>query len=310
VLRLKDPRKSTDTPDRPFALPVFAHRVLPRYRFMRWIAASFLLGAATLVSASGAPLHVVSTDLCTDLTLLHVASPAQIRSVSRVAGDPLWSPLASEAGHYQANSGSVEELLMLAPDLALVYEGWTGQGHRDLLARRGIEVLALPYPEDWDSALEAARLLARRIGREPAVERRIARAEARLARLDDRLAGLRVLYLRPSGGSAGRGTYVDDLLTHLGLRNLAAEQGLQGWGRFPLEVLVDEPPDLFLLGYFEEATSTVRTGYGRHPVLRRLLQEVPSIHVPGAAWGCGGLELVEVAEQIVEQVEALSGAGP
>jgi iron complex transport system substrate-binding protein len=120
-----------------------------------------------------------------------------------------------------------------------------------------------------------------------------------------------LLYLRPSGGTAGKGTYVDDLITRLGLRNLAAEHGDLGWGRFPLERLVTSPPDIFLLGYFDQARSPAASAYGRHPVLRTILDATPSISVPTRTWGCGGLELVDAAEQIVTRIGGLGlAAGP
>ena len=147
------------------------------------------------------------------------------------------------------------------------------------------------------------RALAQLIGRAPQAELLIAAAEDRLVQLGDRLGPWRVLYLRPSGGSAGQGTYVDDLLRRLGLRNMASEYGLRGWGRFPLERLVSDPPDLFILGFFDQRHPPSQSRYARHPILRGLLERTPVIAIPSGGWGCGGIEMVEVAEAIVRRVE-------
>ncbi len=253
---------------------------------------------------------VVSTNLCADLLLLGIAAPEQILSVSRQSQNSSVSPVAGQARRYPGNRGGVEEVLHLKPDIVLVYTGWTGRRHAELLARQGINVIALPYPRRWDDAHQMTREMAVRIGRDAAGEVRVAAAEQRLQQLLQMLAQRRqtaysALYLRPSGGTAGTGTYVDDLLTRLGLRNAAAEQQISGWGRLPLERLISAPPELLLLGYFDSARPWASSAYGRHPVLQALMQQRPTINLPGNAWGCGGLELIDVAEQLVEALGKL-----
>ncbi len=264
-----------------------------------------------VLTAVGEPLpRVASTNLCADLVLLSVAAPEQVVSVSQAGRDPRLSPLAEQAQPYPPNRGQVEELLQLRPDLALVYQGWAGRRHSDLLATRGIRVVALPYPKDWTDALATMREVAGLVGRPEQGERKAAEAARRMESFAASSPPLRVLYLRPSGGTAGTGTYVDDLLRLLGLRNLAAEQGHAGWGRLPLEQLILTPPDLFLLGYFDQARTPTRSAYGRHPLMRALLERTPAIRLPGNVWGCGGLELVEVAERILAGIDRLAGSRP
>jgi len=293
--------------------------LLPRRAPARWRAcvllATLLPPAAPALpaAATGAdqPLPTVaSTDLCSDLLLLQIGAPSQILSVSATAQDPALSPLAAAAARYPANHGRVEELLHLGPDIALVYLGWDGRGFADLLAGQGIRVEPLPYPGGWQQTLSTTRDTAALIGRAGAGAELAAAADARMQALAGALPPYRVLYLRPNGGTAGAGTYVDDVLTHLGLRNLAAEQGYRGWGRFPLEHLVAEPPDLFLLGYFDQAQPLTKSTYARHPLLRELLTRTPAVSVPTGGWGCGGIELVDVAERIAAKIAALALPAP
>jgi iron complex transport system substrate-binding protein len=266
--------------------------------------ASGLSGAAAAGVGPALP-SVASTDLCSDLLLLQIGAPGQIVSVSAAAQDPALSPLAAAAGAYPANRGRVEELLHLAPDIALVYLGWDGRGFAGLLAGQGIRIEPLPYPGGWTQTLATTRETAALIGRAQAGAALAAAADPRMQALAGSVPPYRVLYLRPNGGTAGAGTYVHDVLAHLGLRNLAAEQGYRGWGRFPLELLVAEPPDLFLLGYFDQAQPLSKSAYARHPLLRGLLESTPTVNVPTGGWGCGGLELVDVAERIAAQIAAL-----
>jgi iron complex transport system substrate-binding protein len=259
----------------------------------------------TAAPEAGLPT-VASTDLCADLLLLQLADPEQIVSVSSAAIDPQLSPFATQAKRYPTNSGSVEELLLLRPAIALVYQGWTGRGHKDLLAARGVQIEPLPYPSGWDHTRQTVLETSALLGRVAFGAKLVAQTERRMQALADRTPPLSVLYLRPNGGTAGANTYVDDLLHRLGLRNLAADSGMRGWGRFPLERLVANPPDLFLLGYFDQAQPRSKSAFARHPLFQQVLERIPAIAVPAGNWGCGGIELVSVAEDIVAQIDDLS----
>jgi iron complex transport system substrate-binding protein len=270
---------------------------------------------ATPSKSSQAPLpSVVSTNLCADLLLLRMGAPGQIRSVSRQAQDPAQSPFAEVAADYPPNRGAVEELLYFQPDIALTYLGWSGRLHAGLLQEQGVRVVALPYPREIEDALAMTHDIAKVIDREGAGERAIADARVRIAALSNAAAGrnqpLRALYLRPNGGTAGSDTYVDALLGLLGLRNHAAEHGIRGWGKLPLERLLNDPPDLFLLGYFDQTQPQSKARYGRHPLFAQLLERVPTIRMPSSsAWGCGGLELIDAAEWIAARLQTLGPKG-
>lgn len=259
---------------------------------------------------------MISTNLCADLLLLRLAAPEQILSVSRQVQDPAQSPVAKRASLYPANHATVEELLYLQPEIALTYLGWSSRLHAELLAEQGISIVALPYPGGIEDIFAMTREIAQAIDREATGARLIANARERIKALSEQRSAqapaLRVLYLRPNGGTAGSETYVDALLGLLGLRNLAAEQGIRGWGTVPLEQLLLDPPDLFLLGYFDQAQPQSRSRYGRHPLLRELLTEIPSIGLPShSGWGCGGLELIDAAELIAEQLQKINArSGP
>ncbi|MBK1629595.1 ABC transporter substrate-binding protein [Thiohalocapsa halophila] len=257
--------------------------------------------------AEGLP-RVMGTNLCADLLLVSVAAPAQVVSLSRQSRDPELSPIAERAAAYPANDGGVEDLLYYQPDKALVYSGWTGGRFGELLAGQGTELIEVPYPRDWNDALATARSVAAQIGRAEAGAALAGAAERRMQELAHDLPPLRALYLRPGGGSAGAGTYVDDVLTGLGLVNLAAEQGHVGWGAYPLERIITNPPDVFLLGYFEQQEPPGASAYARHPLLQDLLARRPTVQVPSRIWGCGGLELVGAAEAIAAQLRALPDA--
>ncbi|MEA3641839.1 MAG: ABC transporter substrate-binding protein [Lamprobacter sp.] len=286
---------SETSPERPLATESIASAVPPN---------------AELPTLAQPLPSVISTNLCADLLLLRLAAPEQILSVSRQAQDPAQSPVAEIASAYPANRAAVEEMLYFQPDIALTYLGWSSRLHAELLADQGIRIVPLPYPRGVEDALAMTREIAQAIGREVAGAGEITNAQARIKALTEQLpartAALKTLYLRPNGGTAGSETYIDALLGLLGLRNLAAEQGIRGWGTVPLEQLMLDPPDIFLLGYFDQAQPQSTARFGRHPLLHQLLARIPSIQLPSnSGWGCGGLELIDAAELIAEQLKTI-----
>ena len=264
-----------------------------------------LIGAA---SAEDLP-PAVSTNLCADLWLTQLGAPEQIVALSQQSHNVRLSPIADVARHYPSNRGSVEELLVLKPARALVYQGWNGRGQAHWLADHGIALIAPEYPTTWDATLINAQQIAEALGRAHAGQALIEQIDAQMQALSGQLPPYRVLYLRPNGGSAGQDTYIDALLAHLGLRNLAAEQGLRGWGRVSLEQLIMEPPDLLLLGYFDQPQAVTQSGYARHPLTQALFERLPTVSIPATAWGCGGLELVDTARLIVERIAKFTHDG-
>ncbi|MBK1640902.1 ABC transporter substrate-binding protein [Chromatium okenii] len=272
---------------------------------MQQIGVFISLLLLTLSTLADSLPTVASTNLCADLLLLQIADPAQIISVSRASHNPQLSPLATAAARYPPNRGSVEEMLALKPNIVLVYSGWMGRRHAQLLANQGIEVIALPYPKHWDDALNTARQLAARLGRSAAEAKIVALAQQMAALAATARPAYNVLYLRANGGTAGANTYVDDVLQRLHLRNAAVSQGVAGWGRMPLEQVVLTPPEVFLLGYFEQNQAVNHATFAQHPLLQRMLAQRPTVSIAGKAWGCGGLETLDAAAQLAAQLARL-----
>jgi iron complex transport system substrate-binding protein len=282
-------------------------QIAPKYRAAAAVAfftTCLLATAASAQSARSLPT-LVSTNLCADLLVLRLAAPEQVLALSRQSRGLEQTELAAQARRYPNHRGSIEELLALKPDLVLAYAGWSGRRHARLLARRGIEIVEIPYPGGWEDARKSARELGARISRADQARQVTAAADARMTALAERIKATatqpepqRALYLRPNGGTAGAGTYIDDLIERLGLINLASMKGIRGWGQLPLERIVLAPPELFLLGYFNQEQPIQASGVARHPLLRDLLNKTPSIGLPANGWGCGGLELLKAAEII------------
>jgi len=221
--------------------------------------------------AQAAPLpSVASINLCADQLVLTLAEPEQILTVSWLAADPEESMVAAQATRYPLNYGSAEELLRFHPDVVIA-GAYTNAFTRALLARLGYRVVELE-PEESIADIEAnLRRVARAIGRE-------ARGEALAAELrerEDRIAAARparapaAVVVRPGGFTVGEHSLADDLMKLAGVRNVAAEQGLDRWGSLSMETLLRSRPELVVLTGYRASEPSLANATLAHPALRR-----------------------------------------
>ena len=78
--------------------------------------------SANITSGSAAPKQlpkVVSINLCADQLVLAFAQPEQILSLSNLSHDPAGSVYFAAAKAYPVNTGQVEEVLPLGPDIII-----------------------------------------------------------------------------------------------------------------------------------------------------------------------------------------------
>jgi iron complex transport system substrate-binding protein len=265
------------------------------------------------ISLAGERPHAVSLDYCADQYLIALAGPDQLLAVSPNATSE-YSFLAEEAEGLPSLRASAEEVLVMAPDIAIRQFGGES-AILPMLERLGIEVVQLGFSDSPESARSNLRLVGRALGRE-------ARAEALIADMDRRLAevaargrggGLTAIYLTPGGFTSGAGTFIDAVIRSAGLTNLGAAGGRQGWYDLNIENLVMNPPDLIIGSFFDLRTSRMNHwSVARHSYVRKLLEERPSVIVPGRYVACSAWFFVEAVEMIDRALAAdprLSGGG-
>ncbi|MBT0962569.1 ABC transporter substrate-binding protein [Denitromonas iodatirespirans] len=272
----------------------------------RCLAAVIGLCLSGLAAAETLP-RVMSTNLCADVLLLSLADPAQIVSVSYKSQDPRQSSMAERAAAYPGNRATAEEVIALAPDILLTSRRWLSRQDATLFARHGIRVVRVPFPRTWAEIFATTRQVGAQIGRADAAQALVDTARQRLAGLHRDAQPVSALYLRPNGGSAGRGTHVDAVLEAAGFRNHATALGLDGWGTLSLEALVNDPPAVIVVSNLQRDATYARNGFARHPQIRRLLAERPVLQMTQNDWGCSNLQLAQAAEALATQWQ-LAGA--
>jgi iron complex transport system substrate-binding protein len=259
-----------------------------------------MAGIAALLAV--APLRgddlvsVASINLCADQLVLTLADPSQVRTVSWLAADPEESLLATEAARYPLNYGSAEELLHFAPDV-VIGGSFTNAFTRALLGRLGYTVVVLE-PETTIAEIEAnVRLVARAIDRVERGEAVVAAIKARARELQRERPrrSVAAVVVRPGGFTVGNHSLAQDLMTIAGVRNVAAEQGLDRWGSLSMETLLRTSPDLVVLTGYRAAQPSLANATLEHPALRRVSATRKTVTVRAPYWACGLPQSLESA---------------
>ena len=198
--------------------------------------------------------RIVSTNVGVDEILLSLLPPERIAAVTRLADDPEISNVveAARAGPGRLPSMDAERIVALAPDLVIV-PPYTRRDVVVQLEAAGVPVLRLPDCRTLEDVRIHIRLLGGALGAAAAAEERIAAMDGVLEEVRARTAGVhppRVLYTSSGGYTQGAGTNFDLFVEAAGGRNVAAEAGVTGWGRLPVERALALDPDVILVSSY------------------------------------------------------------
>ncbi|MGD9966230.1 MAG: ABC transporter substrate-binding protein [Hyphomonadaceae bacterium] len=265
---------------------------------MRRIIAVLVLACAT--AAHAAPRRVVSLDYCADQFVLALADREQVAALSRgsLRDD---SYFRARARGIRQTRGTLEEVLALRPDL--VVRNWGGPWDAaQMYGRFAVPVLQVGDSPDFAAAradlLDAARTLGH-ANRGAALARDL---DTRLGRLRMRRSNAPVMYLSGGGAVAGRGAMIDSVIDAAGGRNVRTETG---WQVLPVERLVQTPPALIAIGFFDTGRDRVNAwSPSRHPALRRALADARTVSLPPAAISCEAWYAIDAAETIAAALGA------
>jgi iron complex transport system substrate-binding protein len=252
-------------------------------------AGGALLAALGTSSATAqAPPSVASINLCADQLVLTLADPAQIVTVSWLAADPEESMLAATAARYPLNYGSAEELLRYDPDVVIAGE-YTTPFTRLQLERLGYDIVTITSETTIADIERNLRIVGRALAQEARAEQQVSelreRARASAARQPAR--PVTAVVVRPGGFTVGSDALAHDLMTLAGIRNVAAEQGLDRWGSLSMETLVRSSPDLLVLSDYHANEPSLANAVLEHPALARLGARYRSVVVPARLSSCG-----------------------
>lgn len=263
----------------------------------------FAIACLLLTPAHAQPTRIASLDFCADQYVLRLADRDQIAAISRYAEGEDSYERTRAAGIAQIRP-TLEEMAPLRPDLVVRTFGG-GPQIEQALARRHVSIVNVGWIETIGDVIDAVRRVSAALGQSARGERFARALEIRRRALAvRRIPGVRALYLTPGGVTAGRGTMVDEIFREAGVENI--EQG-RGWRPAPLERLVRDRPLRLVLSFFDfAATRQDAWSAARHPLMRRILAETPSVTWPAAWTACAHWGALDAAEALQQAVNATS----
>ena len=264
------------------------------------LAGGVVYGAASRPAAqvSQRPHRIVSLNLCADQLLVALADRDQIAGLTRYASDPDMSAVAAEARRLPVFGGSAEEVMAANPDLVV---GMPARRNPAIAVLKGQHYpsLDLKSAKTYDEILASIRDVARAVGHPERGEAMIARMNAELAGLPKVRGGKVAAYYQRRGYLTGTGTLVDDLMTRVGLVNLAGKLGKPSLSQMSLEEMALARPDFIVMDSATQKVEDQGTEMIHHPIL----QDIPRIAIPQAWTVCGGPAYVKAARVLAGQVE-------
>ena len=249
-------------------------------------------GALLLLSSLASATNVLGTNGCADSMAHAVFGPERLMAWSYASARSNYIPEARIA--VQFHGATLEEVLWFSPDVLVTSRRWLSRNAGAPLSDSGISVTRIPYARDWTGVLSVLDSLAD----ESDLSAVITSLESRRQAIPPLNRPVSALYLRPNGGTAGRGTSLATLFELANLDNHAETLGISSWGQLSVESLLVAPPDLFVLGEFTGDDGYAKGQFIRHPAVRALMNRTPMVTIRGQAWGCNNHHLISAAEQL------------
>jgi iron complex transport system substrate-binding protein len=235
--------------------------------------------------------------MCADQYLMALADRGQIAALTSFARDTTMSAGARTAMTLPVSKGSVEEVIVLRPDLIVASPG-RRHGTRAALAKYDFPTLELPSAESYADIRDQIRKVAAAVGHAERGEALIRRMDAELAALPRPGRGGVAAYYQRRGYLTGTGTLIDDLMKRAGLTNLAAKLGKPPLSKLSLEELLTARPDYLIVESASGGVVDQGTEMLQHPAIRN----IPRITLPQAWTVCGGPAYVKAARSLAEQL--------
>jgi iron complex transport system substrate-binding protein len=266
-------------------------------RFALLAAGAALLASPCVAAAPTIPHRIVSLNLCADQYLLELADRDQIAALTRNAADPDMSAEAAKARGIRRLGQSAEEILEIDPDL-IVGMPMRRAGIMAALADRHYRTVSLGIASDYADIVAQIRTIATAVGHPDRGEALIRRMDRELAAIPKAPGGRVAAYYQRRGFLSGSGTLIDDLMTRVGLVNLAGKLGKPVLSQMSLEELIAARPDYLIVETGAERVIDQGTEMLHHPLLRT----IPRIDIPQAWTVCGGPAYVLAARSLSRRI--------
>jgi iron complex transport system substrate-binding protein len=249
-----------------------------------------------------APKRIVSINLCTDQLLLMLAPRQHILSVSHLAADPAYSFMSEQAQGIPGNDGLVEQVIPLQPDLILAGD-YSSTEAVSMLKKLGYPVQVIPLPQSMSDISSFTLKIGKLLEQEEKAEQLLFEMNHRIEKVQEKTESqskkLAVIYA-PNGFTAGTKTFMHELLSLAGYRNLASEIGIDFYGNLSVEQILAAQPEVMVVDDSTSNQDSLAQSYTNHPALKRLLGEAGIIKLPVNQSLCGGPMAADAIETLAQ----------
>lgn len=252
--------------------------------------------------APAVPQRIVSINLCADQLVLALADRGQIAGLTKNATDPEMSGEAAKAHDIPLLSNSAEQILAIEPDL-IVGMPASRSAALAALPRQTYPLLDLKTANKLEEIYISIRQTAVAVGHPARGDALIARMQSELAGLPKPGEGRVAAYYQRRGYITGTETLIDELMTRVGLVNLAGKLGKPPLSQLSLEEMVAAEPDFLIV---ESATDKV-TDQGSEMLHHPALKDIPRISVPQAWTVCSSPAYSQAARSMAAQIARIDG---
>ena len=286
--------------------PVYSERSNVLYSIVLAFLGSFLYFANPALAVSGKPQNIISTTVASDEILLTLLTTDEerkrIRAVSTFADNPEFSNLRkSDLTIIPHRVGAnIEHIVSLKPDLVIA----VSYNHPAFLS--SLKKLKIPthIMEGFESVDDLKRHILKigtLIGEEKKAEQTVQIFLSKLDfwrnKLKDRTT---ILAVMPDHTLVGKNTLLNDLLTHVGIQNLANQLGVNSWQKVNEESLVKINPGFLLTSAEENDTDHVKKTLSQSPAFRNMkaFKEGKILLVPPSVFSSFSTHIIDICPLI------------
>lgn len=274
--------------------------------------------AATMAGAApGVPQRVVSMNLCLDQLAILLAKPGQLKAITHFTQNPAMSVLAEQAQQYPSHTGTAEEIFSMEADLVLTGT-FTNRATVAMLERLKRRVVMIPpavsFADIRNNILQVGEVLGQALLAQDLVDE-----------FDHKLATMKKpvsLAVQPrqlSAASYGANLYVQgehslerEMVEGAGFEHYGTRKQLGYGGRVSLEQLVLDPPDILLLGSYQQ-NGLHAYAHLAHPVLDKVIPVDRRSGTHPRQWACGTPFVLRAVARLIElrnKLETTQGLVP
>ncbi len=232
-------------------------------------------GAGNHVTISAKPQHIVSATLGTDEILMALVDQSRLIAVTANALDLEESNIVSQAHAipHQIAEVDPEAIIAMQPDIVFV-ASYTDAGAVKQLRDAKLTVFLLGNFSSIQDIESNITLLGQVVGEEDRAAQVVAEMELKMqtvARAVKNVKPLTVMYYGPDGYTVGKGSTIDDVITHAGGINAVTAGGIKdSYPQVSDEFVVKQDPDVILLAGFNNYAPGFVDKFNKNPNFQTL----------------------------------------